>query len=223
MGNLTRRWVILLGCAFILGVFFRFLPEVDILLSQLFFSENAFLLKRESPWLWWSYTALPVVGDILFILIFLSFCASFLNVAFFKKRRVFFLFFLCSALLGPVLLTESIKTFSGRARPINTEIFNGKMPFTPAFTQANFCAKNCSFVSGHVSAATAVFGFFWFLPLVKRRKAFFYCTLFVVAVALSRIIPGAHFLSDCVFGFFITFFALLFTETVFRYCKLLPR
>lgn len=220
MACLTRPYFLFWASFVVLACVFHFFPQIDVAFSGLFFHNHAFLLNRESPLLWWSYRALPVVGDVFFILLLVFFVLSFFKNTIFKKQRIFLAFLLTSALLGPVLLTEGIKTFSGRARPYNTTLFQGQMPFTPAFSKATFCAKNCSFVSGHTSSASFIFGFFWFLPKAKRRFYFCFCAAFVVAVALSRIIPGAHFLSDCVFGFFTTIFSFLFTETIFKMMKL---
>lgn len=206
---------------------FKIFPDTDLVISGFFYNANSktWFIDRESNLLWLHYRGLPYLGEFLLFLII-----SFLLIAFFtnnknniknklinsiKIRKNFWLFLLCAALIGPIAITETIKTFSGRTRPINTQNFNGKLLYTPPLQKANQCKKNCSFVSGHVSAVSFILAFFWFAANKKRYIYFAYSFLFIISTMLARISPGGHFLSDCIFGFFVTYFSLWLTELLF--------
>ena len=213
-------------------VIFKIFPNTDLIFSSFFYDANNknWLIDRESNLLWLHYRGLPYLGEFLLFLII-----SFVLISFFTNnknnknnknniknklinniriRKNFWLFLLCAALVGPIAITETIKTFSGRTRPINTQNFNGKLLYTPPLQQANQCKKNCSFVSGHVSAASFILAFFWFVG--KKRYIYFALSfLFIISTMFARIIPGGHFLSDCIFGFFVTYFSLWLTELLF--------
>lgn len=206
-------------------LFFKIFPNIDLVISSWFYNFNTktWLIDRESNWLLFHYRGLPIIGNIAFLVIFI-----FLLIAIFantntknskiksiKNRKNFWLFLLCAALIGPITITETIKAFSGRTRPINTQNFNGKLLYTPPFQQANQCKKNCSFISGHVSATTFILAFAWFFKNKKRYIYFGGAFVFIISTILARIIPGGHFASDCIFGFFTTYFSLWFSELLF--------
>ncbi len=206
--------------ALVFGVLFYLFPTIDIAASLLFYENGEWLLRADSPVLWWSYRALPIIGKLLFAAILLGFILSFFKR--FKKlakHQRYFLFLLIAALLGPVILTESAKYFYARPRPINSDAFGGAFPFRSCFELADRTQKNYSMVSGHVSAASFIFGFFWFWPEKRRRRAFLWASLLPIAVAFSRLMPGGHYLSDCIFGFFITYFAFVIAEKIVFFQK----
>ena len=216
-----KRGSVALVVAIVLAAIFYAFPKIDIAASHLFYENGKWLLSADSPVLWWSYRALPIVGKILFGAIFLGFLLSFFKkFERLAKRRRYFLFLLIAALLGPVTFTESAKYFYGRPRPVNSDAFGGPYLFRPCFELGERISKNStrpknySFVSGHVSAASFIFGFFWFLPPARRRRAFLWASLLPIAVAFTRMIPGGHYLSDCIFGFFVTYFAFVITEKI---------
>lgn len=224
----SRELCIMGGLALLLALLFIAFPDLDLQVSALFYQGNGqWLLDRESLWLWLPYRGMPYVGETLLLLIALLWLLAVAGGRFFAnrrppdwwqavyRRRHFWAFLLVAALLGPVLLTETIKTTSGRTRPINIEQFGGTRHFSPAFIPANECHKNCSFVSGHVSAASFALAFVWWWPAGRRRRALMVATGFAALMALARIIPGGHFLSDCLFGFFVTYFSLHFVEWLF--------
>lgn len=111
-------------------------------------------------------------------------------------------------LLGPGILVNGIlKEHWGRARPAH--VFGGEAEFTPPFVIADECARNCSFVSGEASAATAlaiVLGALAWPLLAARGRWRAVMTLggMAVVAALMRVVTGRHFLSDVVFAAFFT-------------------
>src|SRR5690606_1953513 len=56
--------------------------------------------------------------------------------------------------LGPYILVNLLlKSFSGRPRPDETNLFAGDHTFMPAGSFAGQCDNNCSFVSGEAAGA----------------------------------------------------------------------
>ncbi|HSH98390.1 MAG TPA: phosphatase PAP2 family protein [Methyloradius sp.] len=110
-----------------------------------------------------------------------------------------------SLIAGPILAVNGgLKEHWGRARPRDVVQFGGTQKFTPAWVISDQCTHNCSFVTGHGAAAFAVtIGFF-----VSRRKAWLAGGLvFGGLIGLTRMMNGAHFLSDVTFSFFVVFIA----------------
>ncbi len=118
------------------------------------------------------------------------------------------------SVLITALLTQAIKLVFGRVR------FRYLNSYYSEFTLwyvINGFNGNKSFVSGHTSAAGAIF-VLNFLPhyFTKTRK---YKPLFIVvsllyvaATGLSRIIVGAHYLSDVLFGALLSCLVIYFTH-----------
>jgi membrane-associated phospholipid phosphatase len=118
-----------------------------------------------------------------------------------------------------LLVDATLKEHSGRARPVRVEQFGGTRQFTPAFIPADQCKANCSFVSGHVATAAFIMAFGWLGAPVVRRRWLLASIGFAATLALARMLPGGHFLSDTVFAWFATYFSLWLTEWVFRRLK----
>ena len=92
-------------------------------------------------------------------------------------------------LVGPFLIVNGIfKTFWGRARPRDIDLFGGSKAFSLPLEISNQCAWDCSFMSGHTAVA------FWLLApaLLGKKRA--------VAGTVFRIGQGAHFFSDVAFS-----------------------
>jgi lipid A 4'-phosphatase len=65
---------------------------------------------------------------------------------------------------------------------------------------ADACARNCSFVSGHAAIAFWVTAYAFLVPASHRLQAMGAALGFGSAVALMRVMQGAHFLSDVVYA-----------------------
>jgi membrane-associated PAP2 superfamily phosphatase len=118
-------------------------------------------------------------------------------------------FFLTSLILGPgILVNGFLKEISGRPRPEGILDFGGESPFVPAWRFTDYCATNCSFVSGEASTAI------WLVVLVvvappRWRRAVLVATLaFATLVSLNRIAFGGHFLSDVLISWALTLFVI---------------
>lgn len=192
---------------FLLTAFFFFLwPETDIWFSGLFWNAEQDFFWRYHPLVvlvydsveWFSYG----VGG-FFVCWFLGFC-------FFPfVRRLgggrFMVFSLLLLALGPGLVVNFVfKDHWGRARPAQVEAFGGKEVFTPAFVISKACERNCSFASGHASAAAWLFCLTLF---ARSRKGLLIGVvgIYFSLAGLGRIVQGGHFLSDVVFAFLMVY------------------
>ncbi|MFC3165188.1 phosphatase PAP2 family protein [Ciceribacter thiooxidans] len=108
---------------------------------------------------------------------------------------------LAALLLGPyVLVNLLLKSFSGRPRPYQTDLFGGDLPFVPAGSFMGQCDNNCSFISGEAAGAGWVACLLLFLP-AKLRPVLAPPILVVALVTPAmRIAFGGHYLSDVVLG-----------------------
>jgi lipid A 4'-phosphatase len=122
-------------------------------------------------------------------------------------------FVLCLYALGPGVMVELVtKPLWGRARPASTTLFGGDQPFSLPTEFVDHCSRNCSFVSGEVSGATAL-AIALLILVVRLRNSLAPLVLNAVVVlalllplasALQRISAGRHFLSDTVLAMLFT-------------------
>jgi membrane-associated phospholipid phosphatase len=100
--------------------------------------------------------------------------------------RIFLAMIIALALAG--LTTRAIKIATGRARPsVKTEAhWNGPQ----------FSSKYHAFPSGHTASSTA----FFVALFLARKKQGTPLLLIPILIALSRMIAGAHYLSDVTFA-----------------------
>ena len=182
------------------AIFIAF-PQLDLRFSGLFYEES-FHLKGSL----WEQTLHHSVPVLLVITIFGGMLLCIFNYLFGKNicalnmRKMLYLF-LVLVIGSGIIVNLVLKNHSGRARPVHVAEFSGAKQFTPAFTLADECERNCSFSSGHSSAA------FFFLALAMlfkyRRAALLIAFSYGCMVSFARIAAGGHFLSDCVVSFFI--------------------
>jgi len=125
--------------------------------------------------------------------------------------------------LGPGLLVNGVlKSYVGRARPADVAEFGGDNSFTPVFQLADQCQKNCSFVSGEGSSATAFFISLLVLsPFVTNKPARYLLVIlgFVAALiaASLRVMKGRHFFSDTIFSvLFVSAVAVMLSWLLLR-------
>jgi membrane-associated phospholipid phosphatase len=106
-----------------------------------------------------------------------------------RLGRVLLFFFACAALSG--IVADIIKPILGRARPVllEREGLYGFHPFT-------FQATWNSMPSGHTTTAFVIAAVLTFL--LPRGKILWF--LFALAIAASRVMVNAHYLSDVLAG-----------------------
>lgn len=118
-----------------------------------------------------------------------------------------------SLLLGPVLIVNLwLKTFSGRPRPRQTDLFGGTLDFVHAGSFAGKCVSNCSFVSGEAAAAGWLFCLILIIPQPFRSAAALPIAAVSLLIPALRVAFGGHYLSDAVLGWLsslVIFAALL--------------
>ncbi len=199
---------ILIIVAIILAVVFRCFPNIDLYVSNLFYNTETRFAYKNSTISDIFYFGVPYLANIIIVSSLLLLIVKLIlrgKLKFIKLRSI--LFIVITLALGPGLLVNAIlKENVGRARPIAITEFGGKQKFTPAFMIVNECDTNCSFVSGHAS-----FGFFLmsfaFLIANKRKRLMAWIALLILAsyTAFSRVMDGAHFLSDIIFAGIFTY------------------
>ncbi|MGL4404240.1 MAG: phosphatase PAP2 family protein [Notoacmeibacter sp.] len=110
-----------------------------------------------------------------------------------------------SWLLGPGLIVNVLlKEFVLRTRPRDVNFFGGEFPFVPVGQWYGICSGNCSFVSGEASIAPFMVLNILLLPEKWRKSAFLVLFPASIAMALLRVVMGAHYISDVVLGYGLT-------------------
>jgi lipid A 4'-phosphatase len=125
-------------------------------------------------------------------------------------------FLTAAALLGPGLIVNGIlKSFWGRARPIQTDWFGGTWPYSPPWLPVDHCVRNCSFVSGEASASFCFIALAFVAPPAWRRTVVIAALVFAIAIGWARIAAGGHYLSDVVIAWGLTLIAILIARRLF--------
>lgn len=125
-----------------------------------------------------------------------------------------FAIFLLLAVLCTAITTELTKNVVGRIRYRDLAKNGGEDAYTKWFIINGFGTGNKSFPSGHTSAAASLMSLMA-LPDVMRNLKKYEIDLFALGaiytllVGLSRMIVGAHYLSDIIVGALIGFCSLV--------------
>ena len=202
--NLARRRDIQL---FLLSALLCYLlADFDLAVSRLFYDADL------GGWHWHNNLILQVLYKIFakpqWLLLPLIILAIYnyrkFNLDSFKKY--IYLFLLCSLLLGPGFLVNTVlkNNSIGRARPAHLAEFDSDRQhiFTPAFVYSGQCKTNCSFVSGHASIGFYLIGLGW---LLRSRKYFWLGFGVGCLLGFTRIAQGGHFLSDVILAFWVVY------------------
>lgn len=222
--NADRQVARILGCILLSFAVFAIWPEIDLRVSEAF----------HDPMTGFAIELNPLTETLRFAIwnaaIVLCGAAAF-GTAIGLAGRTFVLptrawgFVLTLFILGPGLMVEMLtKPLWGRARPAQVAEFGGSLHFSPPNELADFCARNCSFVSGEVSGATVLAVALVLLRLhLKHRLHKSVSTLVLTAalclppaVALQRIASGRHFLSDTIFAVLFTLLLALALSMLLR-------
>jgi len=197
----------LLASTLAVSAVFTSFPQLDIFVSALFYRQGFWLGEIPAlEWvrqilIWFMYVvALGSLGAMIWAML--------------RRRPAKSLkFAVVSMLLGPILLVNGIlKTYWGRARPIEITEFGGEKTFTPVYYFSDQCPTNCSFTSGEggaIAAVAIVIGFLAWPYLASRGRRVLGGALVALVVlgAGLRVAVGGHFLSD-------TLLSILFTALV---------
>lgn len=211
------KWALVVGLAgcIICAVVFIVFPQIDLVTSQFFYREpqagaaSGFWLSDSRPLKFFFWLVDAVSRVVLVATIGLT-----IYYAIKKHPRL-----LASAIvtfslvLGPAVVVNAIyKDHWDRARPRQIVEFGGTKQFTPAWVVSNQCPRNCSFTSGHAAA-----GFSFLVGHFVSRGRFWLwlAAVFGGLTGLTRIMVGAHFLSDVVFSFFTVYLVAALVTFVF--------
>ena len=144
---------------------------------------------------------------------------AFINFSEVSKEKLFkfALFTLCLICLS-ILINQGLKFIWGRYRFNDLYKAGALSNFTP-WWQIRGVNGNKSFPSGHTTAATTMFCLMYLLELfnAKKKVKISLCVmlaLYVIGVAYSRMVIGAHYLSDVTVGFGVTFVIFLLCYNV---------
>ncbi|MGD9637427.1 MAG: phosphatase PAP2 family protein [Alphaproteobacteria bacterium] len=188
---------------FILTVLILILsPMIDLPIAAYFYNaESGFYLKDCLIFKLLRKGFPETIGAIAGVITLLGIANYFFKKNILKISIKESLFLIISVVIGPGLIVNSIlKNHSGRARPSQIELFGGDKTFTPAYSFADECLKNCSLASGHAAFA------FWLTALamiapIKYRKPLMLCFFSIgVLISFTRIVQGGHFISDVFLG-----------------------
>lgn len=213
MKEIVLRYLFYSGISIISALCFMLWPELDILLSSLFFDGKSFYITN-----YWAknidrlililgFSEALILSALCLLLItrqnllrqgkILQLRKIILALDYQAPKRFIFIGVAC--FIGPFLSVYLSKWFFGRARPFQTSYFTGDALFTPAFTISDACAQSCSFVSGH-SAIGFLFYVFYFAYRDTNQKIsnffFWLGTSLGTFFGLTRVLSGNHFLSD---------------------------
>ncbi len=198
MKSLLRFWPLMLLVA--LQLLFWRVPAIDLAVSGAVWDPlRGFFLRDLAP-VQWSYALFRDLPYLLVPLLVWLYLASLWwggRGERSLRRRLLFLFLVLA--IGPGLVVNEVyKKSSGRARPATVTEFGGERLFTPAFEPADQCRSNCSFVSGHAAMGYFFLAFAWVLG---DRRWLYWGAGIGLLVGLGRVLQGAHFLSDVLFGY----------------------
>lgn len=188
------RWAV----AFTLGL--CLFQGIDIWFSGLFYSAGTNTWVPRSNLMQFARSGVPplIIGAVVFYTLLWAAGAVLKDVIWNANgKRAAFL--VVSLSLGPGLVVESIlKTQLGRSRPRDTDLFGGAEAFASALWPVGACERNCSFVSGHAALAFWTTAFAFLLPVAFRVPVMLTGLALGFLMGLTRIMEGAHFLSDVV-------------------------
>ncbi|MCL2655908.1 MAG: phosphatase PAP2 family protein [Betaproteobacteria bacterium] len=206
------------------ALLFSLWPQIDVAISAWFyvpgegFAWGRHWLVEGIYWFVWGGSRIVVVSVPLL-----------LGISFWMKRgwlvqRRRWLGFLALAIaLGPGLIVDqALKNHWGRARPEQNVMFGGDKQFTPALLPAQQCGRNCSFVSGHATAAFALMSFGWLAGPARRRRWMALAAVTGLAVGLVRIVQGGHYASDVFFAFYAVWLGNFLAWAILKALRKLP-
>jgi membrane-associated PAP2 superfamily phosphatase len=124
-------------------------------------------------------------------------------LAVFKPWRKPALYLLLVTALGPGLVVNLVfKDHWGRPRPVHMVEFGGGHHYVPPLKIANTNEK--SFTCGHCSVSFIAFAFYF---LARKRKILYFALtiLFGLAMGLTRMSAGGHFVSDILWSGYLVF------------------
>ncbi|WP_051241982.1 phosphatase PAP2 family protein [Stappia stellulata] len=195
----------------VVSVFFLAFPQVDQAATGLFYDAQAGFRAASDPF----FMRLRELGPFLVKLVAGGSLVVLVAAAIFPRLPDLVslrapLFLLSTLALGPGVLVNAVfKNNWGRPRPNAVDLFGGDAPYVEVWRISNYCARNCSFVSGEASSS------FWLVTLAllapPRWRAGILWVVLPLCLVLSanRVAFGGHFLSDTLLSWGLTFLVIL--------------
>ena len=205
------------GTSLLLAIY----PYADIWFSDLFYKgNNQFVVQHYLVGRAYFYEFIIreiMMPLIVFLLLFFPIIVKFSG--FLKKRFISYNlklkdigFIWTSVIMLTFVVSFLLKGLWGRARPVDTTIFDGEKIFASWIFYSDQCQQNCSFVSGD-----ATVGFFIVvLYYITNKQKFFYAGIIAgLLIGVLRIGSGAHFLSDVLMSFVVVNIILKINQHIF--------
>lgn len=180
--------------------FFYAFPGIDQAVSQWFYDANEGFALQNSPPL----RTLRSSAELLMRGIALVAICQIARSACARRASPRSLWLLSCLVVGPGLLVNGIlKANWGRPRPRETDLFGGEAPYQKVWIISDWCASNCSFVSGEASSAFWIFAAALLVPRPYRTIVTILAAIYAAAVSLNRVAFGGHYLSDVVLAWLL--------------------
>lgn len=108
-------------------------------------------------------------------------------------------YFIFTTAIGSGLVVNSVfKENFGRARPMTIQDFGGTKNFSGPLVISDQCKHNCSFSSGHAAMGYSLTSLAYIFSYIYFTRIYSLVLIFGSLVGFSRILMGAHFLSDVI-------------------------
>jgi membrane-associated phospholipid phosphatase len=196
---------------------FMLFPVIDLAVTRLIFTPGSgFTLAQNEGLLalrWAGNSMTAIVGGLALLAILVPAILPRWSGTIRHSHGVFLLTTLAAG--SGLIVNGILKNFWGRARPRQTLEFGGDLPFPPAWENVDHCSQNCSFVSGEASTAFWLVALAFIAPKPLRLPVLVATSTFAVAIFLSRIAFGAHYLSDVVIAWAITMVVVAIRRWIF--------
>ncbi|MEF9920423.1 MAG: phosphatase PAP2 family protein [Erysipelotrichaceae bacterium] len=206
--------IILVILPFALLVFYRIHKQIGyLILTIIACIYAAYRIKNYVP-LNNDIVALIVITITLFIGLY--FIVKIMPIQFLKDYEKIFILF-CLLLVTSTILINLIKPLWGRIRFRQMQDIT---QFTPWFLPQGITGYY-SFPSGHTAMASTILVICAIPDYVEQQRGNkrifnFFAFSFIVLMGFSRMIVGAHFLSDVTAGFLVTYTLYLLLRRYFR-------
>jgi membrane-associated PAP2 superfamily phosphatase len=200
---------LVLSAVFILfasAVFLAF-PAIDIAVSRYFYDPaqgGFYLAKSEALIVLRRSSGIFIVGICAAVIVSLIGKLARPELPSLITPRASILF-VSTLALGPGLVVNLVfKNNWGRPRPGQVELFGGTAPYVDVWRISEYCARNCSFVSGEGSSALWLMTVVLLAPARWRAPLGVLVGLYALALSVNRIAFGGHFLSDVLLSWGMT-------------------
>lgn len=197
-----------ISVAIIFIAVFYFFPNLDLWVSNLFYDPEHRFPLRKHGFSVFIYYLVRVLAYTIVIGLFLA-----LTLNYFKKFNKFLpsnrhiIFLLLALIIGPGLVVhQGFKEAWERARPVNITEFGGVKTYSPPLQISDQGGK--SFVSGHAAMGFYMAAFAFLATGRRRQKLYEAGIWFGAFTGGTRIVQGAHFLSDVLFSAVVTLFVI---------------